>query len=69
MTRKQSITVGLPVPVLDAVERAREALWKTRGVVGNKPADWSRAQVIEFLICDGLDKHGIEVNWEEEEES
>ena len=67
---KTSITIGLPEPVLKAVELAQRKLYEksltalAQRAAGNHPnAGFSRAQTIEFLICDGLEKHGIEVDW------
>lgn len=67
---KTSITIGLPDPVLKAVEIAQRELYLksldalAQKAAGQHPkAGFSRAQTIEFLICDGLEKHGIDVDW------
>ena len=67
---KTSSTIGLPEPVLKAVEIAQRKLYEesltamAQRAAKKKPeAGFSRAQTIEFLILDGLEKHGIEVDW------
>lgn len=65
MAIEQRITVSFPDAVLDAIERSRKKLWRRFGVIGNEPSDWSRAQVVEFLVLDGLSKLGVSVKWDD----
>jgi len=68
MARKENITIGLPKPVLDAVEKAQVKLYKesldakVRGDAGD--AGYSRSLTIELLVLEGLKKHKIDVDWE-----
>lgn len=65
MARKENITVGLPKPVLEAVEKARDVLYagsldaQVRSY--SSEARYSRALTIELLILEGLRKYGIDV--------
>jgi hypothetical protein len=67
MARKENITIGLPKPVLDAIEQAQIELYRkslnaqVRGDAGD--AKFSRSMTIEMLIIDGLRKHGFDVVW------
>jgi hypothetical protein len=67
MARKENITIGLPKPVLGAVEKAQVKLYqdsidaKVRGDAGE--AGYSRSQTIELLVLEGLKKHGVDVEW------
>jgi hypothetical protein len=67
MARKTNVTIGLPKPVLDAVDKARGILYEksltaqARRRIGE--GRYSRSVVMEILITEGLHKNGIDINW------
>lgn len=71
MARKTNITIGLPEPVLEAIEQAQKEMYRKsltamarRSAMRDHPdAQFSRSVTVEMLIIDGLRKNGFDVDW------
>lgn len=64
MARKETITVGLPPPLMRALEVAQEKLYKQAVGAGAPPGvKYSRAVIIEMALVDFLRGNGIKVDF------